>query len=76
MNAKRRREIKKIKEQLSDLALKLEELKDQEQEAYDNLPESLQQGERGEKMESAINELDEVINDLQYADDKLETAME
>jgi t-SNARE complex subunit (syntaxin) len=76
MNDKRRREIRKIKEQIADLAMRLEDIRDQEQESFDNMPESLQQGERGEKMESAINELEEVINDIQYADDKLETAAE
>lgn len=44
----------------------LEEVRDEEQEAFDNLPEGLQYSERGEMMEEAIDSLDEVVD---YLDD-------
>ncbi len=45
----------------------LEEVKDEEQEAHDNLPESLQYGERGEEMEGFIEMLDESYGYLEDA---------
>lgn len=38
----------------------VEAVRDEEEEAYDNLPESLQQGERGENMQSAICSLENI----------------
>lgn len=43
----------------------LEEIKDAEQEAFDNMPESFQQGEKGEAMELAISGLDAAISELE-----------
>lgn len=46
----------------------LEGVRDEEQDAFDNLPEGLQYSERGEMMEEAIDNLDEAID---YIDDVL-----
>jgi len=54
MNNARRKAIKKIAEQLDILKSEFEALKDEEQEAFDNMPESLQSSERGEHMEAVI----------------------
>jgi hypothetical protein len=40
----------------------LVEIKDEEEEAYDNMPESLQDGERGITSQTAIENLDQVID--------------
>jgi len=45
----------------------LEEAKFDEQEAFDNLPESFQYGEKGERMEEAMNYLDDAISSLEEA---------
>ena len=42
----------------------LEEVRDEEQDAFDNLPEGLQYSERGEMMEEAVDNLDEAIDYL------------
>jgi hypothetical protein len=42
MNKERRDAISKIRASLENITAELEELKDQEQEAYDNMPEGLQ----------------------------------
>lgn len=73
MNAKRRNAINSI---INDLIDKFEEIKseaidqlseirDEEQEAYDNLPESLQESERGENMQNCIDALEEFMSDLE-----------
>lgn len=44
----------------------LEEVRDEEQDAYDNLPEGLQYSERGDLMQEAVDNLDEAVD---YLDD-------
>ena len=47
---------------------KVEEVKDEEQESYENLPESLQYGERGEQMQENVDSLEEFIGYLEETD--------
>lgn len=75
MNVKRRTALEAIKEELSEIASRLEAIRDEEQEAYDYLPDSFREGERGEKMQTAIDELDQLISDLLYGEEHIETAM-
>jgi len=53
MNAKRRDQIRKAIEVLSQARIELEVIRDAEQEAFDALPESFQGSERGEKADGA-----------------------
>ena len=46
----------------------LEEVRDEEQDAFDNMPEGLQDSERGDLMQDAIDNLDQTID---YLDDVL-----
>lgn len=71
MNNKRRKEIVKVVDILSEVSQTLTILADEETEAYENLPESLQNSERGEEMSdwcekliSAQETIDEVIDEL------------
>ena len=86
MNKERRKELEKIivnielwKEDVWQLVSRIEDIKsliglvkDEEEDAYDNLPEHFQEGERGDQMqsaidsmESAVDSLDEIIGDLE-----------
>ncbi|AUX83203.1 hypothetical protein PBI_BALSA_52 [Microbacterium phage Balsa] len=88
MNAGRRKEIEAIIGKLADLeALKteiqeaIEQVRDEEQEYYDNMPEGLQQSDRGYKAEEAASQLDEAASMLDDLDidslrGNLETAAE
>ena len=71
MNAFRRKEIKKA----IDLLLEARELLGgvviDEQDSFDNLPEGFQEGEKGERMEENISELDGAINDIENLEEKL-----
>jgi len=58
MNATRR---KKIEEALALVT----ECKDAEQEAYDNMPESFQEGTRGDAMQEHISNLEDAVTALQ-----------
>lgn len=46
MNKQRRKEIEEITAQMQDLRERLESVMDEEQDSYDNLPESFQNGVR------------------------------
>lgn len=61
-------------EQLNPLLLEIESVKDEEQEAYDNLPESMQNGDKGEKMSDAVNNLEYAFDSLTEVIDYLENA--
>jgi hypothetical protein len=55
---------------------RLETVKDEEQESYDNMPEGLQASEKGEKSENAINNLEYACDNISDAIERLEEATE
>ena len=62
MNKQRRNRIAEALELISQARDILEEVKDEEQESYENLPESLQYGERGEQMQENVDSLEEFMS--------------
>lgn len=85
MNAERRKKLEAIKERLtilmgeaSSLGDELAELRDEEQEYFDNMPEGLQGGDKGEKAQAAIDAMENVtglLEDFAGIDaDELDTA--
>lgn len=72
MNKKRRKDLEEIAEELNKiLATRLEALIDEEQEAYDNMPESLQSGSKGEKMSEVLDLLNSAKSDLENSVEEL-----
>ena len=65
MNKNRRKMIRKIVEQLGGLKEELDSVKDEEQEALDSMPENLQESERGEEMQKAIDVMEDACGDLE-----------
>lgn len=76
MNAYRRKRIEDLQSTLTSLRDEIQVLLDEEQDAFDNMPESLQQGEKGEKAQAAIDALEEAINACDETDSALDTAKE
>ena len=68
MNKQRRNRIAEALELISQARGILEEVKDEEQESYENLPVSLQYGERGEQMQENVDSLEEFIGYLEETD--------
>ena len=71
MNAQRRKALAKLSTEAAELIGKLEDLKseietlrDEKQEYFDNMPESLQSGDKGQAAEAAIEQMDEAYNAL------------
>lgn len=67
MNKQRRKNINALWEKLEELRADIEIILDEEQEAYDNMPEAFQDGERGETAKEAIDNLESAINDIESA---------
>ena len=76
MNKARRKKLDAILEEIETIKDLLEEVKYEEQEAVDNMPESLQGSERYEAMVEAISSLEEALENLGYAADNIEEAIE
>lgn len=64
MNKNRRKEIESIIEELESLGSRIEAVKEEEDDAFNNIPESLQYSEKGELMEQNVEDLDEAFNSL------------
>lgn len=76
MNKSRRKKIDGIIEKLRGLKEELDDLKDEEEEALDNLPQSIQESEKGEEMQTGIDALEEAGDDLECIICNLEELVE
>ena len=72
MNKQRRNRLQKVIDKLEDLKLEVEAIREEEQEAYDNMPEGLQEAERGSQMYENISNLEDRDSDFQDLIDYLE----
>lgn len=76
MNAKRRKLLTKVIFYVDSALRLLDEARDYEQDALDNIPENLQDGELYEKIEQAIENLDSAIDSLSDGEASIRNAME
>ena len=74
MNNLRRRKIDRISEQLQALKDQLEELLQEEQEAFDNIPEAFQETDRYAEAEEKLDYLDTAFGGLEEVIDSLTEA--
>ena len=79
MNRQRRRELSKIEisinkviQELKAIKTNLENIKIDEEIAFDNMPENLHYSMRGEEAEEAIENMDDALDSLNEALDSLE----
>lgn len=68
MNKARRKRLGEAFEKIGEVKDILDEVRDEEQDAYDNLPESFQNSERGEEMQNYIEMIDEAYGYLEDAE--------
>lgn len=64
--------LKECLDDLRDVYDELEDVKADEESAYDNLPEAMQDGERGDQMQENIDNLDDANSSLDIALSTLE----
>lgn len=71
MNKQRRKYLSTALEYLEQAQIIVESVKDEEQEAFDNMPEGLQYSERGEAMEEGLYTLEEIYDSIQEMMDQI-----
>lgn len=76
MNKMRRKELNRAAEMLREAYSIIESCKDEEQDAYDNLPESFQYGDKGDEMQEYIDQMDEAMESIDEAADTIEEIAE
>jgi hypothetical protein len=72
MNAQRRKALAKVIGMLSDARNLLEEIQQEEQEAFDGMPENLQSSERGEKLEDNAMVMDDIVCSIEEHESELD----
>jgi len=76
MNKDRRAKITKVVDQLDALRWDIECIQDEEQEYFDNMPYSIQQGEKGNAAEEAILALENAVDNIDSIMDEVNKAAE
>ena len=72
MNKIRRKDLERAIKMLEDARDIIDTCKNEEQEAFDNLPEGFQQSDRGEAMEAAVSEMDDAIDEIDRIIDSIQ----
>lgn len=72
MNKTRRKAISKIVDQLTEISDELENIQNEEEEAYENLPENLQCSRIADDMSGYIDLLSDATQNINDARDYLE----
>lgn len=65
MNKERKEELYEVVECLEEASSALQEVRDEEQDAYDDLSEGLQCSRTGESIQNAIDEMEAIDTDIQ-----------
>ena len=76
MNNDRRKELSRLSVQIEEIKDSLESLKCEEEEYLENMPETFQDSERGERASEAINNIDSSLSALGEAISCMESARE
>ncbi len=72
MNKERREELLEVVDMLDDAVSRLGEIRDDEQDALDSMPDSLQDSSRGMAMQEAIDTLDEFEDSIVTIQSRIE----
>ena len=76
MNKIRRKALRKALELIDEAKSIIEACRDEEQEAFDNLPEGLQESERGEAMAECIYQMEDAMDSAESISDALTKIVE
>ena len=76
MNKARRKRLEEIRGKIEELRDELETVKDEEEAAKDNMPESLWETEKYEKMDDAVSDMELAIDSLDDVMSYLESVCE
>lgn len=76
MNAAQKKRVSELADQHSAIMDEIEQIKNDEEEKYDNLPEPFQDGEQGERIQEGIDTLDDAYSYMYDACDSLRKVCE
>lgn len=76
MNKQRRKMLEDAQEKLLEIRGQIEAVKDEEQEAFDNMPEGLQSGEKGETISGNLDILQDIVDQLEEIDSNITGVIE
>ena len=76
MNAERRKLLTKAIELINEAKDLIAQAAEGEQEAYDNMPESFQMGDKGDKAQEIVSNLEMLDSDLESPIDTINEAVE
>ncbi len=74
MNNDRRKALSNLHSKIDDLRNEVESIMNDESDAYENMPDSIKDGERGQAAELARDNLENAISSLQDALNSIEEA--
>lgn len=74
MNDQRRKAIEAVLADLADLRSRVEAIHQEEQEAFDSMPEGLQQTPNGQASEAAASSLDDALSAFDEIEGSLDEA--
>lgn len=72
MNDERRKKLEAARSHITDAINLIEEVKQDEQDAFDNMPEGLQAGEKGQTLEENVATLESAIDALNGSEGDLD----
>lgn len=75
MNNKRREFLRQASDMLKEAQAVVERAAEEEQDCYDNLPEALQESDKGDKMSDAIDNLESAVESIESAVECISEAM-
>ena len=75
MNKARRKTLSQLIDQIEQLEAALEELTAEEQDALDNIPESLAESDRASRLQEAVDALESASASLEDAREAINTAI-
>lgn len=71
MNNTRRQRLKEANKKLAEVIDVIEDVKYEEEDALDNMPENLQNSDRYEEIENNVDALGDIYDELQELQDRL-----
>lgn len=72
MNKARREAISKVIDMIGNARLMLDEIREEEEDYMNNIPENLTGSERYEKAEEACYEMEDIVGELEEMEGRLE----
>ena len=76
MNDKQRKDLSQLSNELSAIRSKVEDIQQENQDAYDNMPESFRDGEKGESAQACIDNLQTTLDGIDQAQEGMDAAQQ